>query len=76
MNDRPIVGDTEWNHYTIVLDVPKNSAVIAFGMLLSGSGQAWIDELKFEEVDNDTPTTNIDFTGYLLDEPTNLSFEE
>lgn len=76
MSDRPIVGDTEWNHYHIVLDVPENSAVIAFGVLLSGSGQVWIDELKFEEVGNDTPTTNIDFTGYLLDAPTNLSFEE
>lgn len=76
MSDRPIVGDTEWNHYYIVLDVPKNSAVISFGVLLSGKGQVWIDELKFEEVDERTPTTNIDFTVDLLDEPTNLSFEE
>lgn len=76
MGNRPIVGDTEWNHYHIVLDVPENSTVIAFGVLLSGNGHVWIDELKFEEVDNGTPTTNIDFTGDLLDEPTNLSFEE
>ncbi|MMZ59302.1 Multiple antibiotic resistance protein MarA [compost metagenome] len=76
MSDRPIVGNTEWNHYHIVLDVPKNSAVIAFGVLLSGNGQVWIDELKFEEVDKQTPTTNIDFSADLLDEPTNLSFEE
>lgn len=76
MSDRPIVGDTEWNHYYIVLDVPKNSAVISFGVLLLGKGQVWIDELKFEEVDERTPTTNIDFTVDLLDEPTNLSFEE
>jgi len=76
MSDRPIVGDSEWNHYFIVLDVPENSAVIAFGVLLSGNGQVWIDELKFEEVDDRIPTTNIDFTRDLLDEPTNLSFEE
>ncbi len=76
MSDRPIVGDSEWNHYYIVLDVPKNSTVIAFGVLLSGNGQVWIDELKFEEVDDRTPTTTIDFTDDLLDEPTNLSFEE
>ncbi|WP_299092596.1 AraC family transcriptional regulator [uncultured Metabacillus sp.] len=76
MGDRPIVGSTEWNHYHIVLDVPENSAVIAFGVLLSGNGQVWIDELKFEEVDKQTPTTNIDISGDLLDEPTNLSFEE
>ncbi|MDQ0226537.1 helix-turn-helix transcriptional regulator [Metabacillus niabensis] len=76
MGDRPIVGNNEWNHYSIVLDVPENSAVIAFGVLLSGSGKVWIDELKFEEVDERIPTTNLDFSGYLLDEPTNLSFEE
>ena len=76
MSDRPIVGDTEWNHYYIVLDIPENSAVISFGVLLSGNGQVWIDELKFEEVDNATPTTNIDFSVDLLDEPSNLSFEE
>lgn len=76
MSDRPVVGNSEWNHYSIVLDVPENSVVIAFGVLLSGNGQVWIDELKFEEVDKETPTTNIDFSADLLDEPTNLSFEE
>jgi hypothetical protein len=76
MSDRPITGSNEWNHYSIVLDVPENSAVIAFGVLLSGTGQVWIDELKFEEVDQQTPTTHIDFSADLLDEPINLSFEE
>ncbi|MCM3168501.1 helix-turn-helix transcriptional regulator [Peribacillus frigoritolerans] len=55
MGDRPIVNDTEWNHYYIVLDVPENSAIISFGVLLSGRGQVWIDELEFEEVSIDTP---------------------
>lgn len=76
MSNRPIKGDNEWNHYAIVLDVPENSAVIAFGVLLSGKGHVWVDEIAFEEVDNHTPTTNIDFTSELLDEPVNLSFEE
>jgi len=76
MSDRPIVGSQEWNHYHIVLDVPASSAVIAFGVLLTGKGEVWIDELKFEEVDLQTPTTNINFTAELLDEPVNLSFED
>lgn len=76
MGDRPIVNDTEWNHYYIVLDVPENSAIISFGVLLSGRGQVWIDELEFEEVSIDTPTTNIDYGCDLLDGPANLSFEE
>lgn len=76
MSDRPIKGDNEWNHYSIVLDVPKNSAVIAFGILLSGKGHVWVDEITFEEVDSSTPTTHIDISSELLDEPINLSFEE
>lgn len=77
MGDRPIVQDMDWNHYHIVLDVPENSAVISFGVLLSGKGQVWIDELKFEEVDKSTPTTNMNVAAdYLLDEPTNLLFED
>lgn len=76
MGNRPIVNDTEWNHYYIILDVPENSAIISFGVLLSGRGQVWIDELEFEEVSIDTPTTNIDYGCDLLDGPANLSFEE
>ncbi|MGE7186800.1 helix-turn-helix transcriptional regulator [Peribacillus sp. NPDC006672] len=76
MGNRPIVNDTEWNHYYIVLDVPENSAIISFGVLLSGRGKVWIDELEFDEVSIDTPTTNIDYGCDLLDGPANLSFEE
>ncbi len=76
MSDRPIKGDNEWNHYSIVLDVPENSAVISFGILLSGKGHVWADGITFEEVDSSIPTTNIDFSSELLDEPINLSFDE
>lgn len=76
MSDRPIKGDNEWNHYSIVLDVPENSAVISFGILLSGKGHVWVDGITFEEVDSSIPTTNIDFSSELLDEPINLSFDE
>lgn len=76
MSDRPIKGDNEWNYYSIVLDVPEKSAAIAFGILLSGRGCVWADEMTFEEVDKNTPTTNIDFSSELSDEPVNLSFEE
>lgn len=76
MSDRSIIGDNGWNHYSIVLDVPENSAVIAFGILLSGRGNVWADGITFEEVDRNIPTTNIDFSSDLLDEPINLSFDE
>ncbi|MCY8544591.1 helix-turn-helix transcriptional regulator [Bacillus vallismortis] len=76
MSNRPITGTTNWNHYTIVLDVPENSAVISFGVLLSGPGQMWMDHVVFEEVDESVPSTNLEMPGELLDEPMNLSFEE
>jgi len=76
MSDRPIVGTNSWNRYSIVLDVPENSAIISFGILLTGKGEVWLDGLSFEVVDNDTPTTHISFDNHLLEEPTNLSFEE
>lgn len=76
MSDRPIIGTNSWNRYSIVLDVPENSAVISFGILLTGEGEVWSDGLNFEIVDKDTPTTNISFEDNLLEEPTNLSFEE
>lgn len=76
MHDRPITGTQPWNQYVIVLDIPDNSAVISFGLLLTGKGTAWLDQLKFEVVDLSTPTTNIQQEDGLLEEPTNLAFEE
>lgn len=76
MSNRPITGTTNWNHYAIVLDVPENSAVISFGVQLSGPGQVWMDHVVFEEVDESVPSTNLEMPGELLDEPVNLSFEE
>lgn len=76
MNNRKIIGDTGWNHYAIVLDVPDNSATISIGVLLMGKGHVWVDSFKFEEVDLSVPTTNLEMESELLDGPSNLSFEE
>lgn len=38
MSNRPITKTTNWNRYSIVLDVPENSATISFGVLLNGKG--------------------------------------
>ena len=57
MNDRPIKGTTDWKKYEIVLDVPDNASNIAFGALINGTGQIWIDNVNFEMVNNTIPTT-------------------
>ena len=77
MENRSIIGTTDWNYYTIVLDVPQESTAINFGVLLVGSGEVWIDGIKFEEVDLSVPTTNL--MGFDLDlplEPVNLGFDD
>ncbi len=62
MQQRPIKGTTDWQKYEVVLDVPQESVSIAFGLLLAGQGQAWLSDVKFEEVSADVPTTS--FGGY------------
>lgn len=76
MQNRPIQGTTGWNHYSCVLDVPKDAAVISIGILLSGQGKIWFDNAVFQEVDSSVPTTELDLTKELPDAPSNLSFEE
>ncbi|GAB3071260.1 helix-turn-helix transcriptional regulator [Salinicoccus sesuvii] len=75
MNDRPIHATTDWNHYSIVLDVPDSSVSISFGILLIGQGKVWVDDFEFVTVDDKTPTTNMDMSADLSNEPVNLRFE-
>ena len=76
MQNRPIKGSTEWNYYSCVLDVPDNADAINIGMLLNGKGQVWLDNASFQEVDRNTPTTDLPYKSDFPDSPTNLSFEE
>lgn len=78
MENRPIKGTTGWKKYEIVLDVPKNASLIAFGALLAGTGQIWFDNITFEIVDNSVPTTDnkIIKDSASLSGPTNLDFEK
>lgn len=76
MDDRPIRGVTGWTQYHLVCDVPTDSNLIAFGLMLIGEGQAWLDDVQFEEVGKDVPLTG----AYAVDrkpktEPANTNFE-
>ena len=78
MGDRPIKGTTGWTRYEIVLDVPSNASLIAYGALLDGTGQIWFDNITFDIVGNNVPTTgsiNSKNTA-TQDGPTNLDFEK
>lgn len=71
MHDRPVKGNTEWTKYEIVLEVPETAKNIAFGALLSGTGQIWFDNLSFEIANDSVPTTKKP-----KEEPTNLNFDK
>ncbi len=58
MQSRPVVGTQNWKRYDVVLDVPENGQSIAFGILLVGKGKLGFDELRFEKVGKDVPTTD------------------
>jgi len=58
MMTRPLRGSADWTRVSIVLDVPKNAAGIAFGLLLSAAGEVWIDDASLEVVGPDVPTTS------------------
>jgi hypothetical protein len=58
MQGRPIKGTSDWKPYQVVLDVPDEAQAIAFGILLEGPGQAWMDDLKLEPVGREVAVTN------------------
>lgn len=59
MQDRRIFGAKNWQKYELVIDVPEESLAIAFGIVLDGEGQVWIDDLQLEIVGQDVPSTEI-----------------
>ena len=77
MSDRPIKGTTDWTKYEIVLDVPSNASLIAYGALLGGTGQIWFDRITIEVVSDSIPVTGSvnRKKSATLNEPTNLDFE-
>ena len=84
MMERPVKGTTDWKKYEVVLDVPAEAEEIFFGFLVAGKGRGWVDDIKFEVVNNDVPTTALELkpmdrqrelTKEVPKEPTNVDFE-
>ena len=49
MQSRPVTGTTGWEEFEIILDVPQDSVKFAFGVLLEGAGQVWVDDFQFRD---------------------------
>lgn len=76
MSNRPIVGNSDWVKYEVVLDVPNNSSEISFGVLLDGKGQIWFDNFELEVVGIEVPVTDKLKNKFELIDPVNLDFEQ
>jgi hypothetical protein len=74
MEDRPIRGTTDWQHHDVVLDVPKEATGIFFGVLLTGPGEIWLSDVKFETVGLDVALTGMSQRRPIPDAPMNLDF--
>jgi erythromycin esterase-like protein len=48
MQSQNVRGTRGWQRYQIELDIPSEAVNINFGMLLSGSGDAWFDSLAID----------------------------
>lgn len=76
MEDRPIKGTTSWHRYDLVLDVPSDADDIAFGVLLAGTGKIWLNDVEFEVVGSDVPTTGRGPQSKHLGDKPKLGFEK
>lgn len=77
MADRPIRGTVDWKRHEIVLDVPEDAERLAFGILIEGTGKAWVSDISFEVVEVTTPITNPDriYDFPTSERPMNLDFK-
>jgi hypothetical protein len=73
MQNRPITDTNDWTQHAIVLDVDPKATAVAFGILLTGRGTVWIDDVMFDIVGEDVPVT--DLMSKPQSAPRNLDFE-
>ena len=44
--NRPIKGSTDWNVYSVVLEVPEENVSIAIAMFIRGNGRVWFADVQ------------------------------
>ena len=71
MQDRPIVGSTDWRQYEVVLDVAPTATKVAFGVLLAGSGEVRMAAVELGPVSQAIEPTS---TQVYASRPLNLDF--
>ncbi len=72
-DSQPLYSTAQWQKRDTVLYVPENSDRIAYGVVLEGQGQVWIDDVQIEMVDSQVLPAPADRS--VEQQPTNLDFE-
>lgn len=73
MHNRPIKGDTDWVRCEIILNVPKESSTLNYGVLLNGTGEVYFDRISFEILGDMTEDVKV---KKIPERPANIDFEE
>lgn len=68
---RPIPSTSDWNQYSIVMDVPEGTIMLTVGAFVDGGGALLLDDVQIEEVGKEVALTGVP----MQDQPTNLDFE-
>jgi RNA polymerase sigma factor (sigma-70 family) len=75
MDGRAPKGTTDWQDYSIVLDVPADATKVNYGFFISGKGKMWVNGLTLTPVGTEVPTTNmVKPPSELPKTPVNLGF--
>jgi hypothetical protein len=77
MGNRPVKGTTDWQQYSVVLDVPPESAALAYGFFVQGTGKMWVSGTKIDQVGPEVSSTNMvtNQARGLPKTPVNLTFD-
>lgn len=68
--NKPIKGTTDWQVRSVVLDVSKDASVLSFGVIDSGAGEVWLDDMSLEIVGPEVPVDIQVNHSALPDQPT------
>ena len=77
MDKHPVKGTTDWQQYSVVLDVPPEAAALAYGFFVAGAGKMWVSGTKLEPVGPEVASTNMvtSRAKALPKAPVNISFD-
>jgi RNA polymerase sigma factor (sigma-70 family) len=75
MTGRAPKGTTDWQEYSVVLDVPPEASTVNYGFFVQGTGKMWVNGVTLTPVGAEVATTNLKLNPPTLPKtPVNLGF--